>query len=140
MILDLTDALLRFSRASTAFGIDQASNLLRPARHEHAARRFDAVNSQSRQGLDEMSRLLLQTGDDLQEDALEWMSDALIPTRWGRAFSTLADRSRDLARVVAPGAGGEVARAVVVLVGVGQIHDESDPPPCRRLYPYNICG
>ena len=36
-------------------------------------------------------------------------------------------------------AGGEIARAVVVLVGVGQIHDESDPPPCRRLYPYNIC-
>ncbi len=112
---DIAKSMIRFSWAATLLGAQQFANVLKPAQRRRGeklrpAASFDGATWAIQGRLDELLQAAFQAGDDLQSEWLDLASDTLVPTRWGRVASQMADRSLEALRLAAPGGGGTAVR------------------------------
>ncbi len=116
---DLTRSLIRFSWATGLLGASRLAAAVAPSTRPN--RRATCANGARPGGLDgatwaaqgelgELSQAVFQAGDDLQDEWLDLLTDAMAPWRWPRAASRLAARSLDTLRVARPDAAGTLAR------------------------------
>lgn len=121
---DLAKSMIRFSWATGMLGASELTSLVSPGGRPSADRQggrarrapggkgggLDAVTWAAQGQLGELLQAAFQAGDDLQEEWLALLGDAVAPWRWRGAASRLAGRTRDTLRVASPGTGGTFAR------------------------------
>lgn len=81
-----------------------------PASGREGREPLDAVTWATRGQLGEVLQAAFQVGDDLQHEWTGLASDALVPWRWSRTASELAERSVAALQLASPGAVGGLAR------------------------------
>lgn len=92
---EFTKSMMSFSWVMSLFGIQQAANLLSPAK---AAKAFDSVTQAAEGQFSDALKTTFRTGDKLQREALDmtlglFTGEALNPSSWTRMASDVMQQS-----------------------------------------------
>lgn len=104
---DLTKSISSFSWALSLFGVEQAMNLMHPAK---AAAAFDAVTEATERQLGDLMKSTFRAGDNMQRAMVDMTMgfmnmEVMDPGRWTRAAGDVMGRTAEAARQAAGRAG-----------------------------------